>query len=166
MSNDLSLNIEECPLFFDQSQFIPLGLFPSPDDVSLLTKQVEHLNLEVSTHGLKAEIEKLKRRRLKTTLKQVRLETIPMSHILAQVQSENLTLKEQLSTSSHIHFSKRAWLGVLTHCCLSRIPQILISLIPYVPMSPGEHHEVSQLTYRLLRAAQLIKSPAADESFV
>ena len=93
-------------------------------------------------------------------------ETIFIRQILAQVYSENLTLKKQLSTLSHIHFSERARLGILTHFCLSRIHQILTSIIPYVPMSPGEHNEVSQLKYEFLRAAQQLKPPAADDSFV
>ena len=159
MNDDLLLNNEECPSIFDSSQFNPLDIFPSTDDVLSLTKQVEHLSLEVNTQGLKAELERLKRRRLGTTLKRVRQETIPIRKMLAQAQNENTTLKEQVNATSHIHYSEQTRLGVLTHCCESRIHQILISVIPHVQLSPGEHHGISQLTYELLRAAQQIKSP-------
>ena len=38
----------------------PMDLFPTPDDVTTLSKQIEPLNLEVNTQNLKVEIEKLK----------------------------------------------------------------------------------------------------------
>jgi len=62
-----------------------LDLFPSPIDVISLSKKIEHLSLAVSTQGLKNETERLKRRRLGSTLKQVRKETVPLRKILAQI---------------------------------------------------------------------------------
>ena len=58
----------------------------------------------------------LKRRHLGTTLKQVCQETIPMRKMLAQVQNEKSTLKEQLNATSQIHYSEQERLSVLTHC--------------------------------------------------
>jgi len=59
-----------------------LDLFPSSDDISSLTKQIEYLNIEVNTQGLKTEVERLKRHRLGTKLKQMHQTTIPMQKIL------------------------------------------------------------------------------------
>ena len=143
-----------------------MDLCPSSEDVLAFTKQVEHLNLEVNTQGLKVEIGKLKRQRLRTTLKRVKQESIRTQRILLQLKNDNDSLKKQLSNSSNIHASEQARLRIMTHCCFSRLHQILISVIPYIQMSAGEHHAVSQLTYELLRAIQQIKSTADLESFV
>ena len=67
MSNDLIINDDECLLLVEPLQFNPLGLFPSPDDVLSLSKEIEHLSIEVNTQGLKTEIELLKRRHLGST---------------------------------------------------------------------------------------------------
>ena len=67
--NDLLLNNDDYPLLSDSFQFNPLEIFPSQDDVLSFSKQVEHLSLEINTEGLKVKIEKLKRRRLGTTIK-------------------------------------------------------------------------------------------------
>ena len=166
MSDDLLLNNDDCSLLNDTFQFNLLELFPSHDDVLSLSKQVEHLSLEINTQGLKVEIERLRRRRLGTTLKQVRHETIPIRNMLTQLQHENSILKEQICTSSNTHASENTRLGMITYCCLSRLHQILISVIPHVPMSPNEHSEVSQLTYEFLRAVQLIKFSRDVGSFV
>ena len=96
----------------------------------------------------------------------MRQNTIPVQRILSQLQNDNSTLKEQISTFSNIHASKNAQLSILIHCCFNRLHQILISVIPYINMSPGEYNEVSQLTYELLRAVQQIRSTNNVSSFV
>ena len=65
MNDSLLNNEDDCPLLSESLQFSPLDLLPSPDDISSLTKQIEYLNIEVNTQGLKTEVERLKRRRLR-----------------------------------------------------------------------------------------------------
>ena len=84
----------------------------------------------------------------------MRQTTIPMQKTLAHLQHENTILKEQLSVSPNTHYSEQARLSMWTHCSISRVHQILISIIPHILMTPGEHGEVTQLTYELLRASQ------------
>ena len=79
-----------------------------------------------------------------------------MQKALAHLQQENLVLKEQLSTTSNIHYSERAQLNMWIHCGMSRIHQILIGIIARIPMTPNEHNEAAQITYELLRVAQQI----------
>ena len=73
----------------------------------------------------------------------MRHETTQIRNMLTQLQHENAILKEQIGASSNTFARENARLGMITHCCLSRLHQILISVIPHVPMSPGEHGEVS-----------------------
>ena len=67
----------------------PMDLFPTPYDVTTLSKQVEQLNIEVNTQNLKVEIEKLNRQKLGTTLKRIKKETIPIQRVLAQIRNDN-----------------------------------------------------------------------------
>ena len=47
-------------------------LFPSTDEVITLSKRIEQLNIDVNTQNLKIEVEKLKRQKLGSTLRQMK----------------------------------------------------------------------------------------------
>jgi len=85
---------------------------------------------------------------------------------MTQLQKDNNVLKEQIATLGNAYLSKIAGLTMLTNCCLSRLHQVLISIVPYIEMSVGEHHEILQLIYELLRMIHLLKSNANIESYV
>ena len=57
------LLLMECPRVFDAIQFDPLELFLSSEDINSLTKQIESLNIEINTQGLRNEVERLKRQK-------------------------------------------------------------------------------------------------------
>ena len=79
-----------------------------------------------------------------------------MQKTIAHLQQENSKLRQQINTSSEIHHSERARSNMWIHSGMSRIHQILIGIIPRIPMTPSEHTEAAQLTYELLRIAQQI----------
>ena len=112
----------------------------------------------MNTQNLKVEVEKLKRQRLRTTLKHMRREDISTQRVLGLFQNDNHIMQEQFSVVNNIHASEIARLSVITHCCLSHLHQISTSVIPYVNMPTSGYTELSQLTYELLRAIQQIKS--------
>ena len=97
MNDNLLINDDECPLLSEPLQFNPLELFPSSDDILSLTKQIEYLNIEVNNQGLKTEVERLKRRRLSTNLKQMRQTTMPIQKALALISNAKMSfLKNNL----------------------------------------------------------------------
>ena len=83
-----------------------------------------------------------------------------------QQQAENNILKEQVATLSNTLFSEIACLTARTRCYLSRLHQILIATIPYIVMPAGEHSEISQLLYELLRATQMIRTVVQYDEYV
>ena len=85
---------------------------------------------------------------------------------MTQKQSENDLLREQMVTLSTTQFGELACLTQRTHCCLGRLHHILIASIPHIIMSEEEHQELSQLTYELLRAIQLIRTVVHYEEYV
>ena len=143
MTNDLLPTLDECPRVFDAIQFDPLELFPSSEDINSLTKQIESLNIEVNTQGLRNEVERLKRQPLGVNLKQIRKLTIPMQKTIAHLQQENSKLRQQINTLSEIHHSERARSNMWIHSGMSRIHQILIGIIPRIPMTPNQHTEAA-----------------------
>ena len=113
------------------------------------------LNIEINTQGLKKwgwENETSPFRGQPKTNETVDRSVTALTHL----QQENLILKEQLSTTSNIHYSESARLNMWIHCSMSRIHQILIGIISRIRMTPNEHNEISQLTYELLRVAQQV----------
>jgi len=93
-------------------------------------------------------------------LKHVKRETIPTNRVMSQLQHDVAILKEQFSVMNNLYASEIVRLGIISHCCLSRIHQVIISIIPRVSIPLAEHSEVSQLVYELLRAIQQFKSPS------
>ena len=159
-------NLEMNNLITESLPFFPEALIPSTDDVMFLSKRVDQLTIDVNTQNLKIELEKLKRCKLGNSLKQLRTEVISLWQVIVQQQAENNILKEQVATLSNTLFSELACLTSRTHCCLSRLHQILIAIVPYIVMPEGEHNENFQLLYELLRAAQMIRTVVQFEKYV
>ena len=81
-----------------------------------------------------------------------------LKEITSQQQTENNTLREQIATLNTTIFSELACLTKRTHFYLGRIHHLLIVAIPRINMTKEEHHDLSQQTYELLRALQLIRT--------
>ena len=86
--NDLSYFHDECPLLPSISHFDTTDFFPYVTEINALTKKVEQLNIDVNTQRLRVELEKLKRKRLGTTLKRMRQETTPVHRSVMQLQRD------------------------------------------------------------------------------
>ena len=123
-----------------------------------LTTQVEQLNIDIHTQSLRVEVERVKRQKLRATLKRVSREVIPSNHILFQVRHDMAIMQEQVITIRCLYESEIARLGILSYRCFSRLHQLLISITIYISMSAIDHTELSQLVYEFLRTTQLFKA--------
>ena len=143
-------NLDE--LLIDPQPFFPITLSPSAEDVMNLSKRIDQLTIEVNIQNLTIEIERMKRRRLRSLFKLLKSEVLSLKQTTAQIQADNNVLKEQIFILSTTLFSEIACLITRVHCCLGRIHQILIAAVHYIGMPEGEHREIAQLLYELLRA--------------
>jgi len=123
-------NLDE--LLIDPQPFFPITLSPSAEDVMNLSKRIDQLTIEVNIQNLTIEIERMKRRRLRSLFKLLKSEVLSLKQTTVQIQEDNNVLK--------------------VYCCLGRIHQVLIAVVPYIGMPEGEHREIAQLLYELLRA--------------
>ena len=134
---------------------VPISLLI--DDIMNLSKLLDYLTIDLNTQNLTIEIERMKRRRLRRSFRQLKSEVLSLRHTTIQLQVNNDTLREQISTLSTILFSEIACLTTRVHCCLGLINQVLIVVVPYIGMPEGEHRKIAQILYELLRAVQLIR---------
>ena len=72
--NEFDLN----NLINDFTQFFPEILLPSTEDVMCLSKKIDQLTIDVNTQNLKIELETLKRRKLRSSIKQVKSEVLSL----------------------------------------------------------------------------------------
>jgi len=133
-------NIDTDNLITESLPFLPEALIPSIDDITFLSKRVDQLTIYVNTQSLKIELEKHNRRKLWSSIK---TEVLSLRQIVAQQQTENNILKEQVATLSNTLFSELVCLTARTHCFLSRLNQILIATVSYLMMPAGEHTKIS-----------------------
>jgi len=138
-------------------------LFPEPlslpsEDLIQLSQRLDQLTIDVNTQNIRAELETFKRQQLRRTVKQIKAEVSTLNQIINQQQTENNILREQIATLNITIFSELACLTQRTHCCLGRIHHPLIATIHRINMTEEEHHDLSQQTYELLRALQLIRT--------
>jgi len=127
----------------------------STEDLIQLIQLLEKLTVEVNTQNIRIELEALKRQRLRRLFKQVKAKVFTLNQTIAQQQTENAMLREQLATLNTTIFSELACLTQHTHCCLWRIHHLLIATIP---RTEAEHNDLSQQASELLRALQLIRT--------
>ena len=96
MSNDhyLLVNDAEFPMLDDSLNFNPMDLFQLSDDISSFSRQVKQLSVDLNTQHLEIEVEKLKRQKLKTTIRRVRQESVAIHQVLVQIQNDNTIMRE------------------------------------------------------------------------
>jgi len=76
---DLSVNEAKLPMLDDSLNFNLTDLLASIEDTLSLNRQIEQLSVDLNTQYLQIEIEKLKRQKLKTTIRRVQQESAPIS---------------------------------------------------------------------------------------
>ena len=137
-------------------------IFPEPlptpvEDIVQLSQRLDQLSIEVNTMTIKLELEKIKRRRLRKSLKQSNDEILALKNELIRRNQDNIALNEQLALMSQTVFSEIACLTQRTYICLGRIHHMLISAVPRIPMTEADHWDLSQQAMELLRALHLIR---------
>jgi len=131
--------------------------FPTPlmhSDIAEINRKLEHLTLESNTQGLRIEIEKAKRQRLRTSLRQVKSDlTLPCPEIIA-LRNELHHMRDQQNAINYQLDNENARTNTLSFRSLSRICQILTALIPCSTLSSDSSPEVQILLRELANTIQ------------
>ena len=67
----------------------PVPISPSNDDIMNFSKRLDYLTVNMNTQNLTIELEKMKRRRLRRSFKQLKSEIPSLSQTTTQLQSDN-----------------------------------------------------------------------------
>ena len=155
-------------LFYDMDLTIPdllpigditndLPLINDPERTSLqqeiinISARLEKLTIDNNTLALRVEIERTKRRKLQTSLKQVRNQLLHPCPDMAIIKQE-MTMWQQCQDAVNYQFD-----GELTHQnslnfrSLARMHEIFAYLLPHIMLPPVNGHEVNQMLDELTR---------------
>ena len=110
--------------------------FPTPiihPDLAEINRKLEQLTLETNTQGLRLAVERAKRQRLQASVRQVKHDlALPCPDLMA-IRNELNQFREHQNTINYQLDGENARTNTLSFRSLSRICQILATLIPYHP---------------------------------
>ena len=135
--NDFNFDDVNFPLFLTDELFLLTNenVFPLNSDITFLNLQLESLNLDICTQSLCIEVEKIKRQKLNVKFKHVKLDLISQRRVIDHLRSEMKLIRESHSTMRILYERKLMYLRTVSYRCLTRIHQILISVIPHMFLS-------------------------------
>ena len=119
------------------------------NDIAALTTRIEQLTIDNNTQSLRIEVERVKRRKLHSSFRQLK-------HILPLPCSEVTSLRQDTENDRSAQHSINYQFGgeidrlnTLSFRCFSRIHQLMNSMVPYLVMPPNEYSEMMQMLYEL-----------------
>jgi len=130
-------------------------IFPTmPSDVNELTRKIDNLTVELNTLGLRLEIEKTKRQRLQSSFRQLKRDVVIPCPDLLELKNELIQFKEQQNATNYQLDGENARTNTLAFRSISRICQLMVTLIPDTMMPPGSNPEIKTLLHELSLTVQ------------
>lgn len=123
-------------------------------DVTELSRKLDNLTIECNTLGLRLEIEKTKRQRLQSSVRQVKRDLVAPSPDMIEVKNELTRIEKQQNAINYQLDGENARTNTLAFRSISRICQILAALIPGASLSPESGPEVAILLHELSLTVQ------------
>jgi len=121
--------LPEEPVYDELLPIDDLMMFAPQPEITDLSRKFELLTVDTNTHGLRIEIERSKRQRLQTTVRQLRQDLSIASADIAILKSEITQLRDHQNTINLQLNNENARTNTLSFRSLSRIGQIL-ALVP------------------------------------
>jgi len=75
-------NVDLDNLINDSLPLFPEALLPSTEDIMLLSRKIDRLTIDVNTHNLRIELEKMKRCKLGSSLRQLKSEVLSLKQLI------------------------------------------------------------------------------------
>ena len=127
---------------------------PSYHDIKSISDRLEHLELVANTHSLQLKVERIKRQRLRASLKQYKRDAITPSADITSLQQTVTFNYEQQTTTNYQLGGELDKLSTLTFRCLSRTQQLMSNIIPRVASSPDDYNLMMQQLDEIGRTIQ------------
>jgi len=105
-------------------------LLPTPHtEINDLTQKFELLTVDINTHGLRLEVERAKRHRLQSTVKQMRQDLSLASAEILMFKNEITQFRDHQNSINFQLDNDHARTSTLAFRCLSRISQLISGLV-------------------------------------
>ena len=148
------LLLPEEPFYDVIPQFDNLLLPTTIPDLTELSRKIDSLTIEVNTLGLRLEIERTKRQYLQTTIRQLRRDRTSHSSDIQTLRGELSQLRDQQTSVNYQLDNQNARTNTLSFRSISRIGQILSTLVPNSFLSTETSSELAVLLKDLTNTVQ------------
>ena len=96
----------------------PPLIVPSMNDFNALSSQLDELIVDINTQHLRSKLEKTKRQRLNSMIKNIEREIALLSKTVTQTQANITILKQQVESLIQMRSGDLAQLTTITYRCL------------------------------------------------
>ena len=141
--------IPEEPVYEDLFQLNDLMTTIPYPEISDLNHKLELLTIDANTHGLRIEVERAKRQRLQATVKQMRQDLALVNADIVMLKNEIAHLRDHQNSVNFQMDNDNARTSTLSFRSLSRISQILLTLVPKGTPIPESSFETEILLREL-----------------
>ena len=125
-----------------------------PCDLTELNRKLEHLTVECNTINLRLEIEKAKRQRLQSTVKQLKREALSPCPDVLTVKQELNEFKEQQTATNYMLDGENARTNTLAFRSISRICQLVNIIMQGTYVTTDVIDEANTLLHELTLTIQ------------
>ena len=111
-------------------------------EMSNLNAKMERLILDSNTQALRVEIERVKRRKLQSSLKQIRGQLTPCPEI--ETLKQEISERHWYQEAIHYHFDgELTRLRTIMFRSLARMHETLVYLLPHIMLPPDSGYELN-----------------------
>ena len=96
----------------------------------------------LNTWSLRIELERVKRQKMRTTMKRIKREIISPRHLITQLRHDASVLHENQTSMQRFYEGEVIRLSIISLRFFLRIHQILISIVHYTSMPTNNHTEL------------------------
>jgi len=120
-------------------------------DIAALNFKLDSLSLECNTQALQIEVERVKRQKLRSSIRSIRQKiSLPCPDTMS-LKGELQAVRENQNAINYQIDGEVSRLNTMSLRYFSRIHQILTVILPHVTMPPDEHFELIQMLDELVR---------------
>ena len=142
-------------LMFDDLLDVNNAMIPAiPHDLADWGRKLDLLTVECNTLNLRLEIEKAKRQRLQSTVRQLKRETLPPCPDMLTVKKELDEFREQQNTTNYMLDGENARTNTLAFRSISRICQLVTIMMQGTYVTPEAIDEANTLLHELALTIQ------------
>ena len=159
---DLSTNtaipdlISEGPLPDDLLQLGDLLPMPEHSDIIAISRRLEDLTIENNTQALQIKLERMKRRRLRPSLRVLEQNLLRPCPEVASLRQELIATQENQNMINYQFEWDMTAMKLMSFRCLTRMYQFVSRLLPHQLLTPENNCEMTQMLHEISQTFHLL----------